>query len=155
MGGNIFQVIIFVKTIASGGRGCCTSVFNCENVWQDTGKRRRDQQNKCCRDFYVCWLDYKVWCGVCIQEDKSTYPSRLKEQLCDCGNVRKGAFFVCSLLLDWFSVTSFKTSNVQYRISIARLTDVFISIFIHLPLMLFILEPDCVPEETRGRENWL
>jgi hypothetical protein len=60
---------------------------------------------------------------------------------------------VCSLSLDWFSVTSFKTSNVQYRISIARLTDVFISIFIHLPLMMFILEPDCVAEETRGREN--
>lgn len=67
MGGKVFEFIIFIKTIASGGRGGSTSVFNSENVWQDAGERRRDQKNNV--DLSFTYVDYIIKCSVCIRKE--------------------------------------------------------------------------------------
>lgn len=38
--------------------------FNSENVWQDAGERRRDQQNNIALSF--TYVDYIIKCSVCI-----------------------------------------------------------------------------------------
>ena len=64
MGGKLYKVIFFIKTIESGGRGGSTSVFNSYNVWQDAGERRRDQQDNAALS--LKYVDYIIKCSVCI-----------------------------------------------------------------------------------------